>query len=214
MIRNDIWRHALAYAEKGICVVPLRPLAKAPAIRNWPELATSDPDKIERWSKAHPDANIGIVPGKSELAVFDVDLKSGGLASWTALVNEVGGLDVFDRSPTAKTPSGGFHAYFRKQPALRFETHLGIVHGIDFFSTTGQLVAPPSRLREAGYEWRSGEYVEAAFLTGARHTVAKGARTQDFCRLSCGSYLDVRLLEGHNANPRHDQTHDADEPRR
>ena len=164
MAKHDIWRHALAYAERGICVVPLRPFEKKPAIRNWPELATSDPDRIERWSRAFPEANLGIVPGKSKLAVFDVDLKADGLKSWSELVNDVGGLDIFDMAPTVRTPSGGWHTYFRKPETFRLGTQRGIVRGIDFFSTTGQTVAPPSRLREAGYEWRSSEYVEPPVL--------------------------------------------------
>lgn len=84
---------ALAAADRGWHVHPLRPGAKTPALhgeercprtgectgghRRWEQRATTDPKRIERaW--AHAPYNIGIATGPSGLVVVDLDMPKGG----------------------------------------------------------------------------------------------------------------------------------------
>jgi len=66
---------ALAYAEAGWFVFPVRPGSKVPAIDNWDENSTRDPDKIRRWWTAQPDYNIALHAGRSGAIIFDADIE-------------------------------------------------------------------------------------------------------------------------------------------
>lgn len=64
---------ALSYAARGWFVHPLKPRTKRPFLENWPERATTDPERIREWWAKWPDANMGIVPRHSGHAIFDAD---------------------------------------------------------------------------------------------------------------------------------------------
>ena len=72
---NEILRAALAYATRGLSVIPIQPREKKPLIP-W-ESSQSRPaaeDEIKGWWAKSPDANIGIVTGAvSGLVVIDLD---------------------------------------------------------------------------------------------------------------------------------------------
>ena len=51
---------ALDLARRGIPVFPLKPNEKTPAIINWQELATTDPERIKKCWSEDPKRNIGI----------------------------------------------------------------------------------------------------------------------------------------------------------
>src|SRR5690348_155789 len=65
---------ALAYAEHGWFVFPVRPRSKVPAIDNWDENSTRDPEQIRRWWTANPDYNIALHAGRSGTIIFDADI--------------------------------------------------------------------------------------------------------------------------------------------
>jgi len=67
---------ALAYAERGWAVFPLRPGQKSPLTRHGYKDATTDPTAIVRWWGATPDANIGCATGVA-FSVLDVDGPEG-----------------------------------------------------------------------------------------------------------------------------------------
>ena len=70
-------RAALRYARRGWRVFPVTPGSKAPLIKKWPDLATSDPRTIKGWFHRWPDANVGICTGNG-LLVIDIDPRNGG----------------------------------------------------------------------------------------------------------------------------------------
>ncbi|OLF15870.1 bifunctional DNA primase/polymerase [Actinophytocola xanthii] len=132
---------ALAHAERGWHVFPLRPGTKRPALhstkhcpmtdsckaghRGWEQRATTDPDRIRAAWTAGP-FNIGIATGPSGLVVIDLDIAKPGdrrPAEWD-LPGVHDGQDVLavlaDRAGesfpvdtfTAITPSGGVHLFY------------------------------------------------------------------------------------------------------
>lgn len=139
--------HALALAAKGFRVFPLIPNGKTPAIKQWPDKATTDEAQIRRWWPNGSERNIGVATGQG-LVVLDVDVKNGakGAESYAALdlVHE------FPETYTVTTPTGGKHAYFRSDADVR-NSASKIGAGIDIRGTGGFVVGPGSSLGEASY---------------------------------------------------------------
>ncbi|MEH1017913.1 bifunctional DNA primase/polymerase [Micromonospora sp. CPCC 206060] len=124
---------ALAAAERGWHVFPLRPDDKRPAVRDWENRATTDPARIRRCWSTGP-YGIGVACGPSGLVVVDLDTPKNGTgtppAEWAGARH---GLDVLttlaDRHSqhigatyTVATGRGGTHLYHRHPasgPALR-----------------------------------------------------------------------------------------------
>jgi hypothetical protein len=56
---------ALAYAHKGLRVIPIKQGGKYPPIEGWQNAATSDPTQIRQWfTGAFKDCGLGIATGK------------------------------------------------------------------------------------------------------------------------------------------------------
>lgn len=143
MGENPLLESALDLAARGYRVFPLQPGAKQPAIKDWPNLATSDPEQINRVWGAR-DFNIGVACG-SGLLGLDVDMKNGkdGLASLKALGVDPEGLVV-------KTPTGGLHVYYAGPDVSNSAGKLGL--GLDIRSAGGFLVGPGSIINGRLYE--------------------------------------------------------------
>jgi hypothetical protein len=137
---------ALEYSARGWVAIPVN--GKIPLIKGWQTLRTT----YEGPEWAAPGVNVGIVTGAiSGLVVLDVDVKSGGLTSLTALEFEHG----YFRGPWVETGSGGRHLYF-SHPGTKISNSAGkLGPGLDIRGDGGFVVAPPSR-NEAGkpYAWR------------------------------------------------------------
>ncbi|MDI5967157.1 bifunctional DNA primase/polymerase [Streptantibioticus silvisoli] len=124
--RSALLNGALGAAARGWHVFPLTPAAKRPAVRDWENRATTDPDRIRRCWAAGP-FNIGIACGPSRLLVVDLDVPKGDDTAPPAVWSRPGitsGEDVFaalcERAGepfpfgtyAVRTPSGGSHRYF------------------------------------------------------------------------------------------------------
>jgi len=129
---------AKRYTDRGYSIIPLR-TDKRPLLP-WMEFQrrkASVDELLEWWTKT-PTANIGIVTGGlSDLVVVDVDDMQDGLV---ALAEHI---PASIETPTAKTPSGGMHFYF-KHPGGRIENNRGTIPGCDLQADGGYIVAPPS----------------------------------------------------------------------
>lgn len=115
--RTSLLFDALAYAEQGIPVFPLKPGEKVPfeGSRGFFD-ATTDEGRIREWWGNCPDANIGVPTGKrSGLLVVDVDQPAG----LDALEDEHGKLPT---TRTHTTGSGGTHLMFAYPRARRSAT--------------------------------------------------------------------------------------------
>ena len=141
-----IFQSAFELAKKGYSVIPLREGSKLPATPNGFKNASKDEDVLKEWLKLNPSFNIGIATGLvSGLTVVDVDVKNGHKGKES--------LKSLNLPPTltVKTPTGGWHLYFKYNPSIK--SAIGILDGIDIKSDGGYVVAPPSTTPEGVYEF-------------------------------------------------------------
>jgi hypothetical protein len=108
--------------------------------------ATTHELVVCQWWKDRPDANIGLPTGqRSGFLVLDVDPKNGGLESLAK-------LPKLPPTRMVRTPSGGFHYYFRWQSPLG-NSPRDLGKGLDVRGEGGYVVAPPSSVDGNRYEW-------------------------------------------------------------
>jgi RecA-family ATPase len=147
---------ALALAQKGFRIFPLIPGQKLPAIKGWPDVATSDAAVIRGWWSER-DYNIGIACGRAKgagetilrLVVLDYDCKKGKNGDKTRL--EHLGLRLLD-TMAVKTPNG-WHYYFLC--AVHVPNSVSrIAEHVDVRGHHGYVVGPGSELEGGGkYEY-------------------------------------------------------------
>lgn len=150
------YEEALRYAQLGWRVVPVKSGTKRPPFDDWPDLATVDPEQIERWWEKGNISGVSIVTGAdSNLFVLDVDTKDNvrGEESLADLEAKHGKLPVTVESVTG---SGGRHLFFRWPEDQEIDNSAGrLGKGLDIRGTRGQVVAPGSLHPDTGntYEW-------------------------------------------------------------
>jgi hypothetical protein len=162
---------------------------KHPRLARWPQLATTDPQRIQRWWSWWPTANIGIATGGG-LLVLDVDPARGGDDSLAALKQAHGGFDT----PRNLTGGGGAHYLFRVEGPVKNATDMR--PGLDIRGDGGFIVAPPS-LHVTGrrYAWDVSVHPDDVPLAPApRWLLALSAEPR--VRPAGISGEDLRLVEG------------------
>ena len=145
---------ALTYAASGWHIFPCK--GKIPRTAHGCKDATTDSDTIRGWWQQWPDATVAIATGAlSGLFVVDLDTKNAdGVEAFNALERQHGDTDA----PTAHTPSGGEHRYFRYPDGVTVKNSASkIAPGVDVRGDGGYVIAPPS----AGYEWDIGTESES-----------------------------------------------------
>ncbi|MGW5006638.1 bifunctional DNA primase/polymerase [Streptomyces parvulus] len=171
---DDLMRVALAAAQRGWHVFPLRPGTKRPALhgesacprtgpctgghRKWEDRATTDPDRIRAaWERA--PFNVGIATGPSGLLVVDLDVPKTnsstdapcGAATFKALCERTGQAVPCTR--TVRTASGGQHLYFTAPAAVRLHNTAGTLAPlVDTRAWGGYVVAAGSTIDGTRYE--------------------------------------------------------------
>lgn len=157
---------ALAYAERGWHVFPVKPSGKEPlSIRDVNVRghlgATTDPDLIRRMWRDNILANVGIATGPSGLVVIDIDMnpwkgKVGG-ESWLHLLtqwypDEPGEVPPAEIDTYAtRTWSGGRHLFFEDPDGEVSNSTSKLGPDIDTRGNGGYVVAAPSRVVEDGH---------------------------------------------------------------
>lgn len=132
---------ALDHASKGYFVFPVNK-DKIPykGLLNWEGLASNDSQVIHSWWDEHPGALPAIAPGRSELAVIDLDQhpdKPNGFESLKAINAKIG--NPF----RGKSISGnGIHLWYR----ANIGSTNGIYPGVDRKASGGYVVAPYSMI--------------------------------------------------------------------
>ncbi|MBF6328440.1 bifunctional DNA primase/polymerase [Nocardia transvalensis] len=162
MSTNPFRDAALAAADHGWFVFPLRPGHKTPAplqLRaadgttcTWPQYATTDPDRIRRWWSGRRRYNTAIATGPSNLHVIDIDSNHPGEGSLDRLTQLAPPHTPVPPTFTVKTPHGR-HLYFRAptEPPLRC-TVGRIAVGIDSRGIGGYVVAAGSATPHGLYQ--------------------------------------------------------------
>jgi hypothetical protein len=141
---------ALAYAERGWRVLPLRPGGKAPLgqlVPNGKDNASDDLATVFRWWEREPRANVGLACGASGWVALDVDPRNGGDETLWELEVELGELP---QTIEAHSGGGGRHLLYR-HPGGVLRGQAG--EGVDV-KDAGYIVAPPSIHPSGGrYVW-------------------------------------------------------------
>ncbi|MFI8828592.1 bifunctional DNA primase/polymerase [Streptomyces sp. NPDC053431] len=169
----DLLAHAVAAAERGWHVFPLRPRDKRPAghaaarcpgtsrcangHRTPEQRATTDPDLLAAaWT--HAPYNIGIATGPSGLLVVDLDtLKPtdeegtpDGVTSFEALCERAG--KAVPTTYRVRTARGGMHLYFTQPEGARLGCTAGrLGKHVDTRGWGGYVVAPGSHTHDGAY---------------------------------------------------------------
>lgn len=163
---NPLLAAALDTAARGWPVFPLVPGGKAPAVKNWEQRATTNPDRIRRcWTAGA--YNIGLATGPAGLIVVDLDVVKPneeppagqdlyGIAHGLevlALLAEEAGEELPTETRTVATPSGGLHLYFTAPESLELRNTAGrLGWHIDTRAHGGYVVAPGSIVAGRRYE--------------------------------------------------------------
>ena len=163
-------KELLSYAARGWHIFPLWEVTaervctcpkgsdcgnagKHPRIKHGFKGATTNEEQIRTWHRRNPSANWGVACGPSGLAVVDVDPRNGGEENLRALETEHEELADTIR---ANTGGGGQHyLYSTDEPA----PSRVLTPGVDFKSTGGYIVLPPSNHVSGGtYTWDAGAH--------------------------------------------------------
>ena len=146
---NQVLHQALACAERGWPVFPCHPGHKAPLTQHGYLDATTDPAQITAWFARHPDRNLAVATGAPGPDVLDIDIRGPAASGFPALtrLRAAGHLD--GAAAQVRTPSGGLHIYFAG--STQRTSHLPACH-IDFLSTGGYVITPPSRISGQPYQ--------------------------------------------------------------
>ncbi|MFP3990296.1 bifunctional DNA primase/polymerase [Streptomyces sp. E11-3] len=167
---------ALAAAERGWHVFPLRPGTKRPALHGeascprtgacaaghakWEQRATTDPGRIQAaW--ACGAFNVGIATGPSGLVVVDLDMPKNkdkgssdapcGATTFTALCERAG--HAAPDTYRVRTASGGTHLYFTAPDGVRLTNTAGTIAPlVDTRAWGGYVVAAGSATPAGTYE--------------------------------------------------------------
>lgn len=145
---------ALAYGQRGLRVLPIRPGDKRPLTEHGLHDATTDAMVITAWWQQSRNANIGIATGAaSGIWVLDIDGAEGEESLLTLVASTNASLPA---TVISCTPRGGRHIWFTwpsAGPEIRNSAgKLGT--GIDVRGEGGYVLAPPSiGANDIGYTW-------------------------------------------------------------
>ena len=97
--------------------------------------------------------------------IVDIDVKnqSLGLTSLKLLENEIG----VKLEPTVRTPSGGYHVYFKKPHELKINRSIKKYPGIEFCTIGYCQMIPPSKINKNQYQFIKDSVSAADFLIEA-----------------------------------------------
>lgn len=165
--------HAVAYAEAGYPTFPVhypihgpdgrvrcscsagalcRQIGKHPACANGVRDATVDRDRLRMLFRGR-ECNLGLATGAGSFDVLDDDPRHGGDATLAELQALHGPLPDTARS---RTGGGGVHYLFDHLDGVRNNNTGKVGVGLDFKTTGGYVVAPPSlHASGARYEWEN-----------------------------------------------------------
>lgn len=157
-------RVAWMCVQLGWRVVPAAAGAKRPALADWPNVASNDPDVVGAWwGGQYAESNVCVVTGRgSGFWALDIDERTGGYAVLALLEAEHGPLPT---TFTVSTPSGGQHRYFAYPPEEWGEVKTGsnvVGPGVDVRGLGGQVMAPGCLAGGGVYQVVTGDTVDIA----------------------------------------------------
>lgn len=150
---------AINLAKKGFHVFPLSPNSKLPAIDDYPNRASRDPEQLRKWwidpvLEIEQPFNVGISTTKfaddEALVVIDVDNKGQKRGDEEILRLEFDGFELpstFEQT----TPTGGRHLVYRSKQAFKQGVNI-LGKGLDVRAKGGYIVGAGSYIEGKQYE--------------------------------------------------------------
>lgn len=134
-------REALYLYELGLAPIPCGGSdGKKPLIKAWQRNRLSGA-RIKRLAAQHPTANVGVVCGLSKVVIVDIDDPK--------LLEAM--LLRFGESPlVTRTPSGGFHLWYRQVEPMTKTDLKSEGFNVDILASNPFVVVPPSRNFKTG----------------------------------------------------------------
>ena len=144
---------AIAYARRGIRVIPIQHATKIPLLKAWTTEASNDEQVVREWfTTTYKGAGVGIATGRAanrQFFVLDIDDKNGKRGSDTLADLEAEHGQLPD-TVTVLTPTGGRHLYFTTTIEIRNDAGKRLGEGLDIRGIGGYVVAPPSTHENGG----------------------------------------------------------------
>ena len=142
---------ALDMVDRGIRVFPCWEISvpghkiKSPRNAGGHLRATLDRAQINSWWTQWPEALVGIDLASAGLFAIDPDRHGGpdGVAAWEEIARLFGGVGP-EIIPYVRTPSGGFHIYFRRPKGMDLSNQTGGLPGGIDVRAAGYTIAPGS----------------------------------------------------------------------
>ena len=161
---DNLLEHALAYAAKGLRVIPICPGEKHPkGIVNWQQQGTTDPTQIRSWwTGEHLGWGIGILGGRTtsgrQIFIVDVDEHNPNESGSETLLDLQAEHGRLPDTVTVHTPSGGKHLYYYSPVEIRNDAGRRLGPGLDIRGEGGQVLAPPTAHPDGGNYLADLEY--------------------------------------------------------
>jgi len=153
MTRDSNLKLAMRCAEAGLSVFPCKADPSKRPLVKWRTDSTTDINTIKTWWKRWPRALVSIDLAKVELVVIDADRHEGAADGVTALAKLMRehGADL-SSVPITRTPSNGFHLYFRQPEGEPLGNRTGdLPAGVD---VRGYSITAPENVRPDGKTYR------------------------------------------------------------
>ena len=145
------WYVGLDYA-----VIPIRENTKNDYLMKWSQSQLRTKQDVKEWfsDPRHKRNNFALATGSRGNGLLVLDLDKG--QKWLGDFGEAALERAEDvhRAYTVKTPSGGFHYYF-KMPDFKVGNSAGLIApDVDIRAEGGLIIAPPSIVKGVGqYKW-------------------------------------------------------------
>ena len=134
-MENRLLEEALRYAKAGWRLHPCK-VDKTPYLSDWPNVATSDQEKIKEWWAKWPDASIGCATGEaSGFWVLDADGEEG--------IKQAEEMNL-PLTLTSKTGGGGLQFFFTYNGTEIRNSAKKVASHIDVRGQGGYVILPPS----------------------------------------------------------------------
>jgi hypothetical protein len=144
---------ASRYLDRGWSIIPADPATKQPLVpwKDYQERRATG-SEVQQWARRFGQCGIAVIGGPvSNLLILDADGQEG--------VAEIQKLGI-PTTPTAHTPRGGMHCYFRwpeGEQAFRNSCKLGSSRKLDVRGKAAYVLAPHTKRPDGKkYEWVHG----------------------------------------------------------
>jgi hypothetical protein len=138
------------YTSLGYVVTPIAEGTKNRYLQKWSQEQVRTFEDCEQWfGSGNRFNNLAILTGERGNGLLVLDLDPG--QTYLTLEKAEDLQNVY----CVKTPSGGFHYYFKCPEGERFSNSAGLIaENVDIRSEGGLIIAPPSEVKNKGvYDW-------------------------------------------------------------